>query len=331
MASNESNDGEEVTRDIIQRVKTAKNHYETLDVPKDCDDKVLKKAYRKLALKIHPDKCQAEGAEEAFKKVSNAYSCLSSSESRNHYDRFGSEAPAGSSGMPGGGVDPNEFFREFMRQNPDFAAGFQAGGGSTESGGFSVNNFDFSAGTLAAGKSWWKNKAETLPPWAQPPFRALGVLVFLVLNGFLVTMPYSAMLCTGVAVYLASQAVWWILNRAIWLLALGNLPPKLRPPFLLQVLIMVGAEYLGMVFDFNRGVVCCMTLWTIQHYVPSARPPPTAGSSSSSGFSFQAGGPQGFSFSTGPGFVQFGAVPGAGRPSVGGARQQPQHRRVHMD
>ena len=222
--------------EVIERISKSKTHYETLGVVKEeCDEKVLKKAYRKLALQLHPDKCQIEGAEEAFKKVSNAYSCLSSPDSRKHYDLFGSDGGATSNA----GMDPNEFFRDFMAQNPDFAAGFQAG---DPQGTFNFANFDFGAGTLATGRSWWANKAETLPGVLQGPFRALGVLVFCILQGFIATMPYSGMVGFAAALYLGFQAVWWILNRAIWLMAMSYLPSRVRPSFMLQILILTGAE-----------------------------------------------------------------------------------------
>eukprot|EP00548_Thalassiothrix_antarctica_P018858 CAMPEP_0194185974 /NCGR_PEP_ID=MMETSP0154-20130528/45063_1 /TAXON_ID=1049557 /ORGANISM="Thalassiothrix antarctica, Strain L6-D1" /LENGTH=98 /DNA_ID=CAMNT_0038904683 /DNA_START=45 /DNA_END=337 /DNA_ORIENTATION=+ len=76
---------------LIDRIARSNNHYETLGVADrdkknednaSIDGNALKKAYRKLALQLHPDKCKAEGAEEAFKKVSNAYATLSSAESR---------------------------------------------------------------------------------------------------------------------------------------------------------------------------------------------------------------------------------------------------------
>ena len=52
---------------LVCRVKRCKDYYEVLEVKKDCTESDLKKAYRKLALQMHPDKNKAPGATEAFK------------------------------------------------------------------------------------------------------------------------------------------------------------------------------------------------------------------------------------------------------------------------
>ncbi|XP_057214619.1 dnaJ homolog subfamily B member 12b [Triplophysa rosa] len=77
--------------DAVRRIKQCKNFYETLGVQKDASEDDLKKAYRKLALKFHPDKNHAPGATEAFKAIGNAYAVLSNDEKRRQYDRFGEE------------------------------------------------------------------------------------------------------------------------------------------------------------------------------------------------------------------------------------------------
>lgn len=53
---------------LIFRIKNCKDYYEVLGVNKDCEEKDLKKSYRKLALQFHPDKNKAPGASEAFKR-----------------------------------------------------------------------------------------------------------------------------------------------------------------------------------------------------------------------------------------------------------------------
>ncbi|KAL0964745.1 hypothetical protein UPYG_G00328320 [Umbra pygmaea] len=77
--------------DAVKKIKQCKDFYEILGVKKDASEEDLKKSYRKLALKFHPDKNQAPGATEAFKAIGNAYACLSNSDKRKHYDQCGEE------------------------------------------------------------------------------------------------------------------------------------------------------------------------------------------------------------------------------------------------
>ena len=68
-------------------------YYETLGVPKDASIEQIKKAYRKLAMKYHPDRNKDDkDAEEKFKKISEAYAVLSDKEKRQQYDMYGSDA-----------------------------------------------------------------------------------------------------------------------------------------------------------------------------------------------------------------------------------------------
>ncbi|XP_027717153.1 dnaJ homolog subfamily B member 12 [Vombatus ursinus] len=77
--------------EAVKRVKQCKDYYEILGVSREASDEDLKKAYRKLALKFHPDKNHAPGATEAFKAIGTAYAVLSNSEKRRQYDQFGDE------------------------------------------------------------------------------------------------------------------------------------------------------------------------------------------------------------------------------------------------
>lgn len=66
-----------------------KDYYEILGVSKDAPAEEIKKTYRKLALKYHPDRNKEAGAEEKFKEISEAYAVLSDSDKRAQYDQFG--------------------------------------------------------------------------------------------------------------------------------------------------------------------------------------------------------------------------------------------------
>lgn len=70
-------------------MSTKRDYYEVLGIGKDADTSEIKKAYRKLALKYHPDKNKDAGAEEKFKEISEAYAVLSDQNKRSAYDQYG--------------------------------------------------------------------------------------------------------------------------------------------------------------------------------------------------------------------------------------------------
>ncbi|XP_012686550.2 dnaJ homolog subfamily B member 12b [Clupea harengus] len=105
--------------DAVKRIKQCKDYYETLAVKKDASEEDLKKAYRKLALKFHPDKNRAPGATEAFKAIGNAYAVLSNNEKRRQYDRLGEERASPSSQGPSpadfeADISPEDLFNMFF-------------------------------------------------------------------------------------------------------------------------------------------------------------------------------------------------------------------------
>ena len=107
----------------------AKDYYEVLGVDKTADDTTIKKAYRKLAMKYHPDRNpDNKEAEEKFKEIGEAYEVLSDADKRAAYDRMGHDAyKSGGMGGPGGpgGVDPMDIFAQmFGGMGGGFGFGF---------------------------------------------------------------------------------------------------------------------------------------------------------------------------------------------------------------
>ena len=133
-----------------------KDYYKILGIKKDATDAEVKKAYRKLALKWHPDKNpnNREEAEEKFKKINEAYSVLSDKNKRRQYDRGGDFT------FDFGSFNANDIFKDFFGDKDPFAdffnddgfgggfhfgASFGADFGGDSGGGFSFSSFSSSS------------------------------------------------------------------------------------------------------------------------------------------------------------------------------------------
>jgi molecular chaperone DnaJ len=129
--------------------KTKRDYYEVLGLQKGASDDDIKKAYRKMAVKWHPDKWQQASdaekkkAEENFKEVAEAYEVLSDANKRARYDQFGFNAPGGFGANGAGGgfegfsaeFDPMDIFNAFF------------GGGGRSAGGARSYSFNFGGGS----------------------------------------------------------------------------------------------------------------------------------------------------------------------------------------
>ncbi|WP_299395600.1 molecular chaperone DnaJ [uncultured Gelidibacter sp.] len=109
------------------------DYYDILKIDKSATASEIKKAYRKKAIKYHPDKNPDDKvAEEKFKKAAEAYEVLSNPEKKARYDQFGHQAFQGGGGFNGGGMNMDDIFSQF---GDIFGGGF-GGGFSGFGGGF---------------------------------------------------------------------------------------------------------------------------------------------------------------------------------------------------
>lgn len=94
------------------------DYYKILGISKDATDDEIKKAYRKLALKYHPDKNKSPGAEERFKEVAEAYEVLSDKKKRDIYDKYGEDVLKGKAPTNQSGGGDFENFSYAYHGNP---------------------------------------------------------------------------------------------------------------------------------------------------------------------------------------------------------------------
>ncbi|MFM1744946.1 MAG: molecular chaperone DnaJ [Bacteroidota bacterium] len=119
-----------------------RDYYEVLGVAKNASESEIKKAYRQLALKYHPDKNPGDkAAEDKFKEAAEAYEVLSNSEKKSRYDQFGHGGMGGNGGFGGQGMNMEDIFSQF---GDIFGGGnpfesFFGGGGGGRGGRRTVN------------------------------------------------------------------------------------------------------------------------------------------------------------------------------------------------
>ncbi len=120
----------------VIRLGNKRDYYEVLGISKSADEAAIKKAYRKLAKKYHPDSNAGDTqAEQKFKEITEAYTILSDPEKRKLYDRFGHAAFDGSA--PNGGYAGGGYAGD--------TKGYKSGGysyGNSGSGGFHEYHFE---------------------------------------------------------------------------------------------------------------------------------------------------------------------------------------------
>ncbi|VDK41680.1 unnamed protein product [Anisakis simplex] len=133
-----------------------KDYYKVLGIAKGAAEDDIRKAYRKMALKFHPDKNKDPGAEAKFKEVAEAYDVLSDPKKREIYDKFGEDGlKAGCEGGPGGPGgyhyefqgDPLRMFTQFFGNDDPFASFFGGGPGGPQvffsTGGDDLHGFGY--------------------------------------------------------------------------------------------------------------------------------------------------------------------------------------------
>ncbi|KAF8575210.1 DnaJ-domain-containing protein [Ramaria rubella] len=194
---------------LVRRVRTCKitDYYEILELEKSCEEADVKKAYRKLALQLHPDKNGAPGADEAFKMVSKAFQILSDPQKRAVFDQSGGDPDSRASGMasPGmarafaggrqfeGEISPEDLFNMFFGGG---MGGQMGGGGQFGGGGFGggpVFTASFGPGGFRTtrvrprGAANAANAAE--PQSARSLLLQLAPLLILFLFSFLTSLP----------------------------------------------------------------------------------------------------------------------------------------------
>jgi len=199
----------------VERILKAKEggrgaHYRVLGINQNATENEIKKAYRKSAIKVHPDKNSAQNSDEAFKAVGLAYATLSDPQKRTIYDRYGEEDPdnrgGGMGGMRRGPGGMN--FRPGQEVNPEdifnmFFGGGMGGGMNRGPGGvhFSTNFGGMPGGfrqqqqqqrRRGGGQGQQQQAQETETPGLASLIQLLPFLIIMLLSFFNMNNDYSA-------------------------------------------------------------------------------------------------------------------------------------------
>lgn len=194
----------------IRRVLSEGDYYKILGVARDVDERGLKKAYKRLALLLHPDKCSEEGADDAFKKVSSAYSCLSCANTRRTYDLTGSDKTCDVSDTGDMGFAGRDDIDEILKDI------FSHHSGGASHGNFPRGGFVYTTSFGGANPFGMGGEQRTLPRWLHS-FNSLPLPVILSLI-FLLFSLFVYYVCA------------FIVRQFICLMILVIGPSKLFPP-----------------------------------------------------------------------------------------------------
>ena len=144
-----SNRTNRIHNERVKIMSIKKDYYEVLGINKNADDKAIKKAYRKLAKKYHPDINPGDAnAEAKFKEVTEAYEILSNPEKRKLYDQFGHAAFDGTGGAQSGAYGNAGGFEGFNGFNGFNGAGGFHGGTYRTKNGNGYQEFHFEGGDM---------------------------------------------------------------------------------------------------------------------------------------------------------------------------------------
>lgn len=175
----------------VKKVLEAKTLYEVLCVEEKCTTDEIKRGYKKLAMKVHPDRCKHPNATSAFQRISHAYQVLSDENKRADYDKFGENVPEQPTfqnmgrqyyyqgNFPGGGgfyrfddeISPEDIFNMFF--------------GNMNNGGFHFQTYTSGDDIFAQSfrrrqqqQRQWQQQEENMPFYKRPSF--LRTLMYII-------------------------------------------------------------------------------------------------------------------------------------------------------